>query len=218
MFTRTKNDKVHGLIMKQLQDVKSCLESFEDFMRITTSSMDNTDALRKLCDTVYEKEHLADISLRQMIDSLGGAMFLPSTREDLISIGTRCDKIANKCEDICYMVVLQNFTFPSEYNSDIVEILAITHKQFDLLEQSISMLFSRMGDLMKNHSILDDIREYESQVDVYERKLLEKTYTRKMDLAEQMQLTGFVEDLCDISDIIENIADKIQIMLVTRKA
>ena len=218
MFTRTKNDKVHGLIMKQLQDVKSCLESFEDFMRITTSSMDNTDALRKLCDTVYEKEHLADISLRQMIDSLGGAMFLPSTREDLISIGTRCDKIANKCEDICYMVVLQNFTFPESYNSDIVEILAITHKQFDLLEESISMLFSRMGDLMKNHSILDDIREYESQVDVYERKLLEKTYGRKMELAEQMQLSSFVSDLCDISDIIENIADKIQIMLVTRKA
>ena len=218
MFTRIKNDKVHELIMKQLQDVKSCLESFEDFMRITTSSMDNADALRSLCDTVYEKEHLADISLRQMIDSLGGAMFLPSTREDLISIGTRCDKIANKCEDICYMVVLQNFSFPSEYNSDIVEILSITHKQFDLLEQSISMLFSRMGDLMKNHSILDDIREYESQIDVYERKLLEKTYTRNMELAEQMQLTGFVSDLCDISDIIENIADKIQIMLVTRKA
>ena len=218
MFTRTKNDKVHGLIMKQLQDVKSCLESFEDFMRITTSSMDNTDALRKLCDTVYEKEHLADISLRQMIDSLGGAMFLPSTREDLISIGTRCDKIANKCEDICYMVVLQNFTFPESYNSDIVEILAITHKQFDLLEKSISMLFSRMGDLMKNHSILDDIREHESQVDVYERKLLEKTYGRNMELAQQMQLSSFVSDLCDISDIIENIADKIQIMLVTRKA
>ena len=218
MFTRTKNDKVHGLIMKQLQDVKSCLESFEDFMRITTSSMDNTDALRKLCDTVYEKEHLADITLREMIDSLGGAMFLPSTREDLISIGTRCDKIANKCEDICYMVVLQNFTFPSEYNSDIEEILDITRKQFDLLEQSISMLFARMGDLMKNHSILDNIREHESQIDVYERKLLEKTYRRDMELAQRMQLTSFVEDLCDISDIIENIADKIQIMLVTRKA
>lgn len=218
MFTRTKNDKVHGLIMKQLQDVKSCLNSFEDFMRIATSSKDNVDALRSLCDDVYEKEHLADITLREMIDSLGGAMFLPSTREELISIGTRCDKIANKCEDICYMVVLQNFTFPEEYNTDIVEILSITHQQFDLLEQCISMLFSRMGDLMKNHSILDNIRECESQIDVFERKLLEKTYRRDMELAEQMLLSSFVEDLCDISDIIENIADKIQIMLVTRKA
>ena len=218
MFTRSKNDKVHELIMKQLQDVKSCLDSFEDFMRIATSAEENSEALRQLCDTVYEKEHLADISLRHMIDSLSGAMFLPSTREDLISIGTSCDKIANKCEDICYMVVLQNFRFPSEYNEDVLEILALTHKQFELLEKSISLLFARIGDLMKDQSILDEIRDYESSVDEFERKLLEKTYSRGMQLAECMQLATFTEDLCDISDIIENIADKIQIMLVTRKA
>ena len=179
---------------------------------------ENTEALRRLCDEVYEKEHLADISLRQMINSLGGAMFLPSTREDLISIGTSCDKIANKCEDICYMVVLQNFHFPKDYNEGVLEILAITRKQFGLLEKGISLLFARMGELMKDHSILDQIRDLESEVDVFERKFLEMTYNRGMELAECMQLTSFVEDLCDISDIIENIADKIQIMLVTRKA
>jgi len=75
-----------------------------------------------------------------------------------------------------------------------------------------------MGSLMKDHSILDEIRDYESKVDVYERKLLEKTYHRGMDLAECMQLSYFTEDLCDLTDIAENIADKIQIMLVTRKA
>ena len=218
MFTKSKNDKVHELIMKQLQDVKSCLSSFEDFMRIATSPEANEEALRTLCNEVYEKEHLADISLRKMIDSLGGAMFLPSTREDLISIGTSCDKIANKCEDICYMVVLQNFRFPKDYIEDINEILSLSHKQFELLEQSISLLFSRIGELMKDQSILDEIRDFESQVDVYERKLLEMTYSRGMQLAECMQLSSFTEDLCDLSDIAENIADKIQIMLVTRKA
>lgn len=218
MFTKTKNDKVHELIMEQLQDVKSCLNSFEDFLRVATTAGDDMKTLRNLCDTVYEKEHVADSSLRRMIDSLAGAVFLPSTREDLISIGTSCDKIANKCEDICYMVVLQNFRFPADYNTDLLEVLSLTHKQFEVLEKSISLLFSRFGDLLKNHTILDEIREYESKVDMFERKLLEKTYSRGMELAQCMQLTSFVEDLCDLSDIIENIADKIQIMLVTRKA
>ena len=116
------------------------------------------------------------------------------------------------------MVVLQNFTFPSDYNEDVLEILSITHKQFDVLQEAISQLFAKFGSLLKNHSILDEIREYESQIDVFERKLLEKTYSLDMGLAECMQLTSFSEDLCDLSDIIENIADKIQIMLVTRKA
>lgn len=39
-----------------------------------------------------------------------------------------------------------------------------------------------------------------------------------VSLAEKMQLFQFVEWLADLSDIIENIADKIQIMLITRKA
>ena len=218
MFTRNKNGKVHELIMKQLSDVKSCLNSFEDFMRITTSDEIDADALRKLCDTVYEKEHLADITLRAMIDSLASTMFLPSTREDLIAIATSCDKIANKCEDICYMVVLQNFRFPADYNADVMEIMTLTHKQFELLEKSISLLFTRMGDLMKDQTILDEIRDYESNVDFFERKLLEKTYAENKDLAQCMQLSTFISDLCDITDIVENIADKIQIMLVTRKA
>jgi len=218
MFTKNKNGNVHELIMKQLQDVKDCLDSFENFMRLATRKDADPEALRKLCDEVYEKEHLADISLRNMIESLGGAMFLPSTREDLISIGTSCDKMANKCEDICYMVVLQNFRFPADYNDDVLEILALTRAQFKVLEQAISKLFSNMGSLMKDHSILDEIRNYESDVDEYERKLLEKTYHSGMDLAECMQLSSFIEDLCDLTDIAENIADKIQIMLVTRKA
>ena len=218
MFTKNKNGNVHELIMKQLQDVKDCLDSFENFMRLATQEDADPEVLRKLCDEVYEKEHLADISLRNMIDSLGGAMFLPSTREDLISIGTSCDKMANKCEDICYMVVLQNFRFPADYNDDVLEILALTRAQFNILEQAISKLFSNIGSLMKDHSILDEIRNFESDVDVYERKLLEKTYHSGMDLAVCMQLSSFTEDLCDLTDIAENIADKIQIMLVTRKA
>jgi uncharacterized protein Yka (UPF0111/DUF47 family) len=99
-----------------------------------------------------------------------------------------------------------------------MEIMALTHKQFELLEKSISLLFTRMGDLMKDQSILDEIRDYESQTDFFERKLLEKTYSENKDLAQCMQLSTFISDLCDITDIVENIADKIQIMLVTRKA
>ena len=218
MCTRTKNDNVHEMIMEQLKDVKSCLSSFEDFMLVASSAENNQDTLRSLCEAVYKKEHNADVSLRRMIDSLAGSMFLPSTREDLISIGTSCDKIANKCEDISYMVVLQNFHFPEDYNADVREIMNLTNKQFELLETAVRRLFKKFNELLKDHAILDEIRDYESQIDFFERKLYEKSYALDLGLAERMQLTEFVSSLCDISDIIENVADKIQIMLVTRKA
>ena len=45
-----------------------------------------------------------------------------------------------------------------------------------------------------------------------------EVYALDMELAARMQLAQQIESLCDISDAIENIADKMQIMLITRKA
>ena len=70
---------------------------------------------------------------------------------------------------------------------------------------------------MKDHSILDRIRSLETEVDMIEQNLYKAIFRMDMDLAHQTQLAQYVDELCDLSDQIEDIADKIQIMLVTRK-
>lgn len=217
MFNRVKNNEVHVLIMAQIKDVEACMRSFENFIRATSSSSTDADTLQMLCDDVCKKEDVADKSLRRMIDSLAGTSFLPSSREDLITIATSCDKVANKCETVALMAVYQHFRFPEDHAGDLLQIISITHKQFDLLEESISLLFSKFGDLLKDHSILDRIRSLETDVDKIEDKLYQDIFLMNMDLAHQMQLANYAKSLCDLSDIIEDIADKIQIMLVTRK-
>lgn len=217
LFSKNSNQKVHNLIMEQIKDVEGCLINFENFMRAALTPGVNQETLRSLSNGVHQMENAADRSLRVMIDSLNGS-FLPSSREDLISVATSCDKIANKCEHTALMICFQRFYFPQEFGEDIMEILRHTREQFTLLSKSISLLFARFGELLNDHSILDQIRECESRVDAIEMKLYEQTFAMEMDLAHQMQISNFVELVCDISDIIENIADKIQIMLITRKA
>ena len=217
MFKRTKNNEVHAFIMAQIRDVEACMRSFENFIRAASSSATDADTLQMLCDDVCKKEDVADISLRRMIDSLAGTSFLPSSREDLIAIATSCDKVANKCEYVALTAVYQHFRFSEGHANDLLRIITITHKQFDLLEESISLLFSRFGDLLKDHSILDQIRSLETDVDHIEQKLYKDIFLMDLDLAHHMHLSNYVESLCDLSDIIEDIADKIQIMLVTRK-
>lgn len=46
----------------------------------------------------------------------------------------------------------------------------------------------------------------------------EQIFDSGLDVAEKMQFSHIVEYVCDLSDIIENIADKIQNMLITGKA
>ena len=211
-----KEETVHALIMEQIADVEACMISFEGFLRAATTGS-GVDTLRALCDSVKEKEADADKSLRMMIDSLPGTSFLPSSRAELIEIATACDKIANKCESIAKMFIYKHFRCPADYSESLIEIMSLTHEQFDLLEKSVSMLFSKFNELLKDHSILGDIGRLETKVDVVEEKLYEQIADADLEPAYRSQLFDFVEAVCDLSDIIENIADKIHIMLVTRK-
>ena len=213
-----KNSNVHTMIMGQIKDVEKCIINFENFMRAATTTETVHETLRALCNGVQEAENTADRSLRAMIDALSEGSYLPSTREDLISIATSCDKVANKCETISKLVVFQRFRCPKQYAADFNDIFAITKEQFVLLEKSISMLFSKMNVLQKDPSVLDEIRALESKIDRIEDKLNEDIFTLDMGLAEKVQISHIVELLCDLSDIIEDIADKIQIMLIARKA
>ncbi len=218
MFQKRKNNSVHVLIMEQISDVKSCLIKFEEFIRTICVPETAPETVKSLSESVCQAENAADKSLRRMIDSLVGTAYLPSTREDLISVATSCDKIANKCETFTKQVVFQKFHIPEAFGEDFLEIVTVTRAQFALLEKSISLLFSDFGKLLKDHSILDEVRAHESKVDAVEQSLNERIFALDVDLADRLQIASFLELICDISDQIENIADKIQIMLVTRKA
>ncbi len=213
-----KKENVSVMIREQLKDVEGCLINFDNFVRASLTPETANETLRSLANGIYQMEGAADRSLTMMIESLGHTSLLPSTRQDLIKIATSCDHIANKCEHLAMLMVIQKFRFPAKYNEDILKILEITRDQFELLEKAIDKLFARFGDLLKDHSILSQIREEETKIDKIEQSLFEDIFELDMDLAHQTQVFNFVDILCDISDIIENIADSIQIMLITRKA
>jgi predicted phosphate transport protein (TIGR00153 family) len=213
-----KNSDVHTLIMEQIEDVEKVLLAFEGFMRAATTPETPKETLRALCKGVCEAENVADCSLRAMIDSLAEGSYLPSTREDLISIATSCDKVANKCETIAKIMVQQQILLPAAYGEDLTSIISITKTQFSVLEESISMMFAKFGALLADHSILDRVRSLETEIDVIEEKMQEALFASDKELAEKMQLTTLFVMFGDISDIIEDIADKIQIMLIARKA
>ncbi len=217
MFKKNNANKVHSLIVEHLQAVEECLINFEGFMRAATTPETVPETLRPLAVAVGKSEDTADKALRSMIDSLGGS-FLASTREDIIALSTSCDKVANKCESVAKTVVYQHVKFPEEFGEDIMQILTITREQFDVLEESIGMFFDKFGAFLQDHSILDEIRKLESKIDAIEERLTENLFDMNLNLAEQMQMSALLEALCDLSDIIENIADKIQIMLISRKA
>ena len=219
MFFKKRSPDVHTMIMAQINDVENCLLSFESFMTAAlTAGEPDRQVLKALCEKLDQAEDVADASLRAMIDSLKQTPYLPATQEALISIATSCDKVANKCEAVARLIVLRRIPCPNTYVDDINKIIAITKEQFQKLQKCISMLFSQMNVLASDPTYLGEIRAMETQVDKIEDAIYEDLFAGDRELAEKVEIARVVEELCDLSDIIEDIADKIQIMLIVRKA
>ena len=219
MIFKKRGPDVHTMIMAQINDVENCLLSFESFMTAAlTPGEADREVLRALCERIDLAEDVADASLRAMIDSLKETPYLPATQEALISIATSCDKIANKCEAVARLIVLRRVPCPHVYVEDINKIFTITKGQFQKLQKCISMLFSQMNVLAGDPSYLGEIRSMETQVDKIEDAIYADLFAGDRELAEKVEIARVVEELCDVSDIIEDIADKIQIMLIVRKA
>lgn len=212
-----KGISAHILITEQIKDVEESLIQFESFIRAATVEEPSPETLRVLAAGVAKCEDAADHSLRNMIDSLSG-QYLPATRQDIIALASSCDRIANKCEHASRTIVIRKVRIPKEFANDLIEVISLTKQEFALLAQSITMTFTQLNAFIKDHHLLDEIRLLESRVDVIEEKLYEAIYAMDMEPALQDRLAKMIELICDPSDIIENIADQIQIMLITRKA
>ena len=217
LLNKKSGEGVDTMILEQIKDVEACLSEFTRFMEAAVNPETDADTLRTMATKVSRKEEAADVSLRKMSDSLNASL-LPATRSELVKIATSCDEIANKCQHTALMMVFQGFRFPESYAKDLMKMMDLMGKQMPLLMTAISRLFSDFGGLLKDHSILDEIRDFETDVDDIEEKLIERSYASDLGLAEKMQMANFVDAVADISDIIEDVADAIQISLIIRKA
>ena len=164
MFHKQKN--VHALVTEQIKDVKKCLVLFESFIRAATVPDTSAETLQVLRDRVCKAEDAADISLRAMIDSLSDGSYLPSTKESIISIGTSCDKVANKCEYVANLVVIYGFKFPPEFSTDFNEIYDIIEAQFECLETAIAghHNIGKLSSIATNNEAVASPEDVESAV------------------------------------------------------
>jgi predicted phosphate transport protein (TIGR00153 family) len=213
-----KNQKVLGCFSDHLNDVSGCFEKFSEFFGLLFSE-DSPDrnALQSLKTAIDNCEDAADRELRHIVDLLSQS-FLPATRSELISLVVSTDEVANQCQEIARQVYLEKMEIPKVLHADILEIISITKRQLDLMYGAVDKLLNEYNVIFKDRKILDDIRSEESMVDNIEHMLHERIFELDISLCEKVYYRTLICDMCQISDIIEDISDQIQVMLVERES
>jgi predicted phosphate transport protein (TIGR00153 family) len=217
LIFNNKNPKVSKCFADHHEDVVSCLEKFEEFMKESFAENANKDKLISLKAAVDNCENAADGELRHVVDLLSDS-FLPTTRTHMITLVQSTDDVANLCQEIVRHVMLEKIQFPAAIREDLLEIIAITKVQLSILYKAVDLLINDFKTLNDDRKVLDDVRAEESKVDNIQAALHERIFTLDISLAEKVYYRDMMEHICDLSDMIEDISDKIQIMLIEREA
>ena len=212
-----KNPKLSKCFSDHREDVVNCFGKFEEFFKVLFSDNPDPATLQSLKIAVDNCENAADGELRHVVDLLSDS-FLPTTRTHLITVVQTTDDVANLCQEIVRHIMLEKVELPAAIRADLLEIIAITKTQLSILYNAVDLLINDFKTLNNDRKVLDDVRAEESKVDNIQAALHERIFNLDISLAEKVYFRDLMEHICDLSDMIEDISDKIQIMLVEREA
>ncbi|UCG80245.1 MAG: TIGR00153 family protein [Desulfobacterales bacterium] len=219
MFT-DKEKRVKELIDEHVHKVGGCLECFEGcFEAFLQGDRANAESIHENCD---HAETEADIVRRKIGDDLYSGAFLPIARKDIYMLTEYVDEIANKAEAASDMIVSQRPNVPDDYKRVLQEIVETTSKMFGVFQEAVA-LFEPYETLQADDSLaaikekITSIGVMESEVDNLEETLMRTIFQSDLPLANKIQLERFLRRITHISDVIEDAAERLYVLVIRER-
>jgi predicted phosphate transport protein (TIGR00153 family) len=219
MFTE-KEKKVKKLIDEHVKKVGECLDCFEScFEAYFQGEFAKVQTIHDNCDHI---ETEADVQRREIGDYLFSGAFLPIERKDIYMMTDCVDEIANKAETACDVVVYQSPEVPEDYVKTLREIVEIIMEMFGIFQDAVKLY--EPYDALQVHDVLAAIKEkinsigvMESEIDKKEEALLMTIFRSVLPLANKIQMESFLRRIAEISDVIEDAADRLYVLVIRER-
>ncbi len=198
-------------LLRNLQDMMHLYQgAYESFL-----DGDNEDFTRRdeeLCRLEKEMDDLGyQIQMSLLHESL-----MPDSRDDLMWLLTKLDKIPSRFKHSLGDLALEKPEIPEHFHVPLKNLLLHSRHAVQALSHAVDSLFT---DLRAVRQHVEETSRQESEVDKIEYKLLESVFAdEKMELARQYQLKGILKQLGGITNLAEDVADAVLILATKHTA
>ncbi len=195
--------------------VRDCLNAFVQAMKLyIDKGLD--EETRNFIDEVNSLESKADEVRRDIIRLLIDKRYLLSnTRRDFLTLLEYTDKVADFSESTLDYIVLESMDISEMGENQLNKIVDITMEMFEELEGAIDYVFK---DHQKAIDRVEEIEKKESEIDSLEKNLIQRLSKRDDLTPGQKGLyKDFLIMLSDLSDIIEDAGDEIEVIVALRR-
>ncbi len=209
IFGDSKTKKVHGLMLEYVEVIGHAVA---EYRHLIDDYLEWNKEFKKVSKEVRKTESQADDLLRQIERIMLAGALLPAYREDYIGLLESLDKVANKAEDVANTLRLVRPDIPEPIRPVFGQIAALTCEQWADVPDLVKGLIDGRRGLAEAADVLD---EKEGQIDKIQRSTTRTIFRDlEVELAQKLLLRQVLDQVCHVSDHIENVGDRIALIAI----
>ena len=205
-----KEHEVADLALEYLETATQCVASGkESVLAYLGGDMDAASTAQKAAN---EQESAADAERRAIGDKLFSGAYLPLIRGDIFSVIDHLDKVPNAAESCSRFFLGEKPEVDPAFHQQFLDITDLSFRAMGPLRKAVKAFFKPKGDIDKIRSNAHEVGVLESRVDEMEWELTVAIFeSSELDLCQQRHLKAALGHVAHLSDVAENVADRLEL-------
>jgi uncharacterized protein len=210
MIFSKKEKEVEKLFMEHYSRVAEALANLKELL---ADYLRDDRKFKEASLRVHQSEQAADAVKQEIEARLYAGAFLPINRGDYIMLAEFIDRIANQAETTANLIVLTRPEIPDFLDNDLTLLLDKAIFSFDGFKGALENMNNNVEAVKES---ITRVVTFETEADRLEWETIKKLCKSKLDLARKLHLRELVKDIAFISDLAEDAAERLGMMLVKR--
>ncbi len=209
IFSR-KEKEVEKLFAEHYARVGEALDNLKELL---VAYLEDDREFKDASMRVHQSEQAADEVKQEIEAKLYAGAFLPINRGDYIMLAEFIDRIANQAETTANLIVLTRPEIPDFLGSDLTLLLDKAIFSFDGFKSALENMNDSIEAVKES---IARVVTFETEADRLEWETIKKLFKSDLNLAHKLHLRELVEDIAFISDLAEDAAERLGMMLIKR--
>lgn len=211
-FLFKRQRQVESLIYSYLESLQIVKDHFSKAINVCleNSSCEDFDFLT---DQTHKFESKADDIREDIKNLMYGKALIPESRGDIMGLVEQIDRIPGIFQRLLYTISTQKLLIPKFLIPDVKELIRISLVSCDLMLEQVEVLFKRKGGV---RVLVATIDHNESHCDHIERSIIAKIFDSDLDPFLKLQLKDLVIGMGEISDQVDAVSKRINIISMKR--
>jgi hypothetical protein len=212
-FLFKKELQLEKLIYSYLENLGMIQKHFVKAMNICLKE-GVSDDFCFLMDQTHKFESRADDLRDEINELMYSRALIPESREDIMALLERLDRIPRSFEHVLNIILTEKIALPDFLVLDIQELIRISMESCDLMAKQIDVMIKKREGI---RALMSTIDQNESHCDHIERRIIVKLFESDLEPFLKMQLKELVIVLGEISDQVDRVSKRVNIMAMKRR-